>query len=143
MSGDRISRQTWWQLVFFGSVLILILFFYANAKIGFLKTNPWLLMDLFIPLMCAGISYVTLKRFHDRNKSGLWSLLFIIPAMLYLAFMSVGMIAPHYSSISNDLYSILKIPMNIAFLWWLIECGFLKGTNGSNTYGPNPLESVK
>jgi uncharacterized membrane protein YhaH (DUF805 family) len=23
--------------------------------------------------------------------------------------------------------------------WYLIECGFLKGTSGPNTYGPDPL----
>ena len=30
----------------------------------------------------------------------------------------------------------------IGGLWYLIECGFLKGTTGPNTYGPDPLVGV-
>jgi uncharacterized membrane protein YhaH (DUF805 family) len=47
------------------------------------------------------------KRWHDRNKSGWWMLIILVPV--------------------------------IGSLWYLIECGFLKGTTGPNTYGPDPL----
>ncbi|SJZ30487.1 Uncharacterized membrane protein YhaH, DUF805 family [Enhydrobacter aerosaccus] len=47
------------------------------------------------------------KRFHDRNKSGWWVLINLVPV--------------------------------IGGLWYLIECGFLKGTAGPNQYGPDPL----
>ena len=30
----------------------------------------------------------------------------------------------------------------IGGLWYLIECGFLRGTPGPNTYGPDPLAAV-
>jgi uncharacterized membrane protein YhaH (DUF805 family) len=30
----------------------------------------------------------------------------------------------------------------IGGLWYLIECGFLKGTAGPNTYGPDPLAAA-
>ncbi len=33
---------------------------------------------------------------------------------------------------------IVFVPV-IGGLWYLIECGFLKGTTGPNTYGPDPL----
>jgi uncharacterized membrane protein YhaH (DUF805 family) len=33
---------------------------------------------------------------------------------------------------------IVFVPV-IGSLWYLIECGFLKGTTGPNTYGPDPL----
>jgi uncharacterized membrane protein YhaH (DUF805 family) len=46
------------------------------------------------------------KRWHDRGKSGWWSLIVLVP-----------IIGP---------------------LWMFIECGFLGGEDGSNTYGPNP-----
>jgi uncharacterized membrane protein YhaH (DUF805 family) len=29
----------------------------------------------------------------------------------------------------------------IGGLWYLIECGFLKGTTGPNNYGPDPLSA--
>ena len=53
---------------------------------------------------------VTVKRFHDRDKSGWWILILLVPV--------------------------------VGFFWWLVECGFLRGTAGSNRFGPNPLGSA-
>ncbi|HEY4892473.1 MAG TPA: DUF805 domain-containing protein [Reyranella sp.] len=53
---------------------------------------------------------VGIKRFHDRNKSGVWILIIFVPL--------------------------------IGSLWYLIECGFLKGTTGPNNYGPDPLGAL-
>jgi uncharacterized membrane protein YhaH (DUF805 family) len=47
------------------------------------------------------------KRWHDRNKSGWWSLILLVPI--------------------------------IGGIWMLIELGFLRGTEGPNTYGPDPI----
>jgi uncharacterized membrane protein YhaH (DUF805 family) len=49
---------------------------------------------------------VSIKRWHDRDKSGWWILITLIPF--------------------------------IGWLWQLIECGFLDGTQGPNKYGPSP-----
>jgi uncharacterized membrane protein YhaH (DUF805 family) len=47
------------------------------------------------------------KRWHDRGKSGWWSLILFIPL--------------------------------IGVIWFLVECGFLRGTEGPNEYGADPL----
>ena len=47
------------------------------------------------------------KRWHDRGKSGWWTLIVLVPI--------------------------------IGGLWILVELGFLKGTDGTNQYGPDPL----
>ncbi len=47
------------------------------------------------------------KRWHDRGKSGWWTLIILVPI--------------------------------IGGLWLLIELGFLKGTEGPNQYGADPL----
>ena len=47
------------------------------------------------------------KRWHDRDKSGWWSLIMFVPI--------------------------------IGGLWFLIECGFLRGTDGPNRFGNDPL----
>jgi uncharacterized membrane protein YhaH (DUF805 family) len=47
------------------------------------------------------------KRWHDRDKSGWWSLIGLIPI--------------------------------IGGLWMLIELGFLRGTEGPNRFGPDPI----
>ncbi len=53
---------------------------------------------------------IGVKRWHDRNKSGWWILIALVPV--------------------------------IGGLWYLIECGFLPGTAGPNTYGPDPLTAI-
>ena len=53
---------------------------------------------------------VGIKRFHDRNKSGVWILIIFVPV--------------------------------IGSLWYLVECGFLRGTPGPNDYGPDPLAAL-
>lgn len=50
---------------------------------------------------------IAAKRWHDRDKSGWMSLVYLIP-----------LVGP---------------------LWMLIECGFLRGTAGPNSYGGDPL----
>ncbi len=47
------------------------------------------------------------KRWHDRNKSGWWTLILLIPL--------------------------------IGSIWLLVELGFLRGTEGPNKYGPDPI----
>ena len=47
------------------------------------------------------------KRWHDRGKSGWWTLIILVPIF--------------------------------GALWLLVELGFLKGTEGPNDYGNDPL----
>jgi uncharacterized membrane protein YhaH (DUF805 family) len=47
------------------------------------------------------------KRWHDRNKSGWWSLILFVPI--------------------------------IGSIWMLVELGFLRGTEGANRFGPDPI----
>ncbi|MDP2372740.1 DUF805 domain-containing protein [Reyranella sp.] len=72
-----------------------------------LGTVPSLVLAvLYVLLVWIGLA-AGVKRWHDRNKSGLWILIALVPV--------------------------------IGGLWYLIECGFLRGTVGPNTYGPDPL----
>jgi len=60
---------------------------------------------VYVLLLWIGLA-VSVKRCHDRNRTGWFVLLSFIP---------------------------------ILNIWYLIEVGFLKGTTGPNTYGPDPL----
>jgi uncharacterized membrane protein YhaH (DUF805 family) len=64
------------------------------------------MLILFIVLVWIGLA-LAVKRWHDRNKTGWWILIVLIPV--------------------------------IGGLWYLIECGFLRGTAGPNRYGADPL----
>ena len=63
----------------------------------------WILVLLFLYPSLA----VYTKRWHDRGKSGWWSLIALVPL--------------------------------IGGIWMLVECGFLRGTEGPNQYGNDPL----
>ncbi len=47
------------------------------------------------------------KRWHDRDKSGWWSLIMLVPL--------------------------------IGSIWMIVELGFLRGTEGANRFGPDPI----
>lgn len=64
------------------------------------------LIILFLLLLWPSICLYA-KRWHDRDKSGWWSLIGLIPI--------------------------------IGGLWMLIELGFLRGTDGPNRFGPDPI----
>ncbi|HSW13050.1 MAG TPA: DUF805 domain-containing protein [Solimonas sp.] len=51
--------------------------------------------------------FVLIKRWHDRDKSGWWSLLLLLPI--------------------------------IGWIWIFVECGCLKGSDGPNRFGADPL----
>ncbi len=89
---------------------------------------------LFVPLLVALI-WITLalsiKRLHDRDKSAWWVLLF------YLAPSILEAIGRHTGSAGSILISLIGVGISI---WGLVELGFLRGTAGQNSYGPDPLQ---
>ena len=80
---------------------------------------------------------VMVKRLHDRNRSGWWAIVlyaFVVFAQT-LQIAGFGGTAEAPSPISLGL-GIVYLIMGI---WLLIELGFLKGTQGPNRHGPDPL----
>jgi uncharacterized membrane protein YhaH (DUF805 family) len=75
----------------------------ASAMMGKMAI-PLVILTLLIlwPSIC-----LYAKRWHDRNKSGWWSLIMFVPI--------------------------------IGGIWMLVELGFLRGTEGANNYGPDPI----
>jgi len=72
---------------------------------------------------------VSIKRLHDRNKSGWWMLPFVGATGLYAHFGDMlGVVAPYAG-----------VVVFVLFLWGVVEMDFLKGTSGYNRFGPDPL----
>jgi len=93
----RVSRSTFW--------LCVLGLFVGTLIIGFLGSQTLLLAwQVLVLWPCLAIS---VKRWHDRDKSGWWVLINLIPV--------------------------------IGGLWALIENGFLKGSDGKNRFGADPL----
>jgi uncharacterized membrane protein YhaH (DUF805 family) len=75
---------------------------------------------------------IGIKRLHDRDRSGWWILLLYFgPAILAAA----------QRSVDGALASlVLGLGAFAVSIWSLVELGFLRGTSGSNRFGPDPLK---
>jgi uncharacterized membrane protein YhaH (DUF805 family) len=113
----RLTRASFW-LVALGIVVVELLLFAALGGEAAMSGDPQAALAAMRPaagavllvfgLLATWVSLsVAIKRFHDRDKSGWWLLILLVPV--------------------------------VGGLWYLIECGFLRGTEGSNRYGNDPL----
>jgi uncharacterized membrane protein YhaH (DUF805 family) len=77
----------------------------------------------------------TIKRLHDRNKSGWWIIAFgVLPILL-----------PDVAGRLGNSYAVFFIGL-IAFvlsIWSFVETFCLRGTHGPNRFGPDPLPKVQ
>lgn len=100
------------------------------AVLGDLGIALVLVLVLYVVLLVAAIS-LTVRRLHDRDKSGWWVLVFfLLPSVLQTA-----------AAQTPDLALALQLAAAAISIWALVELGFLRGTPGPNRYGPDPLAS--
>jgi uncharacterized membrane protein YhaH (DUF805 family) len=100
----RVSRRQYWL---FGVLALLGLAVIGQALLGIARVRPRT-ADLVVNLLLLWPALaVSVKRWHDRDKSGWWVLLNLVPV--------------------------------VGWLWALIDNGFLRGTDGPNRFGPDPL----
>jgi uncharacterized membrane protein YhaH (DUF805 family) len=113
----RIGRLQWWlaQLVAIPIIILVSLgaiapFAHAAMSDGSAIDNTRLSVILVVVAVVVLIVWIniasTVKRFHDRGKSGYWCLIVLVPY--------------------------------IGAIWQFVECGFLAGSPGNNSYGPPP-----
>ena len=131
----RIPRKKYWiailLIIFIGLLLFGLFVLLANAALGFF-TAFLIGLPLFIPFVWAGIA-VPVKRLHDRNKSGWYYLLyFTLPNVLDRLSDKIAE--------GSALWWIVLLAGLVIGIWAIVDLGFLKGTNGDNNYGSDPLE---
>jgi uncharacterized membrane protein YhaH (DUF805 family) len=80
-----------------------------------------------------GWSYAaaSIKRLHDRNKSGWWIVPFIVATGLYGQF--GDRLGGSYAAV------VIALAVFIAFMWGVVEMCCLTGTPGPNRFGSDPL----
>jgi len=83
------------------------------------------------PLLLWVFFAVSVKRLHDRDKSGWWMIPFFVLPGLYKQF----------EGRLPDSYFLLPIASAVFVFtaWGFVEMYFLKGTTWPNRFGPNPL----
>ena len=76
---------------------------------------------------------VAIKRLHDRDRSGWWIVAFyVIPSLL-------GKVTDVMSHTAGMILGSVAVAISI---WAFVELACLKGTSGSNRFGPDPLLRV-
>jgi uncharacterized membrane protein YhaH (DUF805 family) len=101
----RVNRAPFWIVSFVmaivGMVVATVIAFVIGGELGGILAFAAYVVIYLWPALA-----VSIKRAHDRGRSGWFTLVGLVP---------------------------------ILNIWWLVEIGFLRGTPGSNQYGPNPL----
>ena len=89
---------------------------------------------------------LSVKRLHDRGKSGLWFLAVIIINIADLILTYIRIYNLTFSDINRQHIPIFSQPLQVLmaasglFIFFIaIELLFLRGTRGPNKYGPDPL----
>jgi uncharacterized membrane protein YhaH (DUF805 family) len=104
----RLSRRQFWL---WGVLALLGLAVLGHALLGIAGVDADR-ADLLVNLLLVWPALaVSVKRWHDRDKSGWWVLLNLLPV--------------------------------IGWLWALVDNGFLRGTDGPNRYGDDPLRDLQ
>jgi uncharacterized membrane protein YhaH (DUF805 family) len=140
--GGRASRKTLYASI---GLLYLIGFLLLPLQVvRFASSNSqltWFLDILLFPVSIAVAVFLVgalIRRLHDRNRSG-WSLLiFFGPHAALLAGTSV---------IPEAEQRLLTLALIVGFfivapfmVWGVAEIFILRGVNGANRYGPDPLD---
>jgi uncharacterized membrane protein YhaH (DUF805 family) len=79
---------------------------------------------------------VAIRRLHDRDKSGWWVVTFyVLPGLL-------SAVADGLREQSTGLAVVLYVTSLAITIWAIVELGFLRGTDGANRFGSDPLRGA-
>lgn len=76
---------------------------------------------------------VPVKRFHDRNMSGWWVLIFFMLGLVSTLVMLAGMMAGPAVTLAGS------VSLGVVLLWQFVILFVLRGTDGDNRFGADPL----
>lgn len=123
----RIGRRDFWIWTVIWVLAMAALFYAVSFELLASQNAAFMLVCLLWPTAC-----VIVKRLHDRNKSGSWSLLFILARML---------LAGHWEILGGTWQWVVGrfVPVLI-MVTMLIDTGAFIGTRGENKFGKDTLE---
>ena len=141
----RVSRRGFW-LGFLGMVAISL----VAGSVLISVVPGGIALSLAQIILSVGVAYiwaaVLVKRLHDRNKPALpWLAIFLAPGVLYqiMSVFKIGFTTVEFAGtpimVPGPAAMVVTWVSLAVGLWMVIEMGFLKGTAGDNSYGPDPL----
>ena len=135
-ASGRIGRAKYWRsvLIYIGGGLMTAVILFTAAGIA-APLFVVMVIVVLLPWLLWGFSFTT-KRLHDRNKSAWWLM------VLYLVPGALGQLANAASfggTAGTALHTIRALAGFALTIWGFVEIGCLRGTEGPNTYGTDPL----
>jgi uncharacterized membrane protein YhaH (DUF805 family) len=139
-ASGRINRAKYWRSTLFFTVagLMAAVILFTAAGIA---APLFIIMVVFVlvPWLLWGFS-ITTERLHDRDKSAWWLVVFyLVPGVLG----QLAKTAWFAGAAGTVLHYILALESFALAIWGFVEIGCMRGTAGSNTYGPDPLLQSK
>lgn len=128
----RVGRKTYWM---WNIVYYALIVGFAAGMNTLYPSMAHLLLPIFLIVVLVPDLAITAKRWHDRGKSSWW-LLLNVP--LVIGRMTVPAGDPTQMTQSTTLQAVSSLAALVCGVWILVECGFLKGSQGENQYGPEP-----
>ncbi len=108
--------------------------------------SAWVSLVLFL-IFAYPSAAISIKRRHDRGNNGLdvWIYLALTALLLLLQALGIGMGTTEFPGVGTiptpgPILTTLSVIVGIFAIYLLIQLGFLKGTAGPNSYGPDPLQ---
>lgn len=146
----RISRKEWWfgviGLLVAGIVLTLILMLIGMGPTT--AAGRWASLIVFVILVYPGYA-LSMKRRHDRGSNGLDLQIYYVLVFLLMLIeaLGIGMTAvplPDGSSVlaPSPVLGWISAIIGIYGIYMLVVLGFLKGSEGANTFGADPLAAA-
>ena len=152
----RINRAKWWIGTIILAVVGIILYFILAAVFGMgAITDPAqvasmmrtiaILQIVLLAILAYPTTALMMKRLNDRDRPSYFAYIFWAPTVLSvlggllgltMTTMDMGGVAVPTQSGLGWILSIAGLAVGI---WALIELGILKGTEGPNQHGPDPL----
>lgn len=137
----RSNRAKYWL----GIVIWLLAYAVVAAPYFVLSEQPPAVVlgigALLVVVLIAGtVSSIlfSIRRLHDRDKSGHWLWLFVlVPGLLNGVGSGISMVSPEAALVALPL-TLVALGITI---WMIVELGFLRGTPGPNRFGPDPLQA--
>jgi len=135
-ASGRINRAKYWRstLLFTVAGLMAAVILLTAAGIA-APLFIIMVVVVLVPWLLWGFS-ITTERLHDRDRSAWWLVVFYLVPGALGQFAKAAWVA---GATGTVLHYILALASFALTIWGFVEIGCLRGTAGSNTYGPDPL----
>jgi uncharacterized membrane protein YhaH (DUF805 family) len=152
----RINRAKWWLgtviLIVIGAILYFILAAVFGlgavtdpAQIASMMRTVAILQIVLLAILAYPTTALMMKRLNDRDRPSYFAYIFWAPTVLSVlgGLLGLTMTTTDMGGVAIPTQSglgwILTIASAVVGIWALIELGILKGTDGPNQHGPDPL----